>query len=50
MRPEIRVDVPGFSVRGKNIKVVDVGEEVRRRLTAGDTSLGVNVGPVAIPY
>jgi hypothetical protein len=38
------------AVRGKNIKVIDVGEEVRRRLAAGDASLGVNKHHVAIPY
>jgi hypothetical protein len=37
------------AVRGKNIKVIDVGAEVRRRLAAGDTSLGVNAGHKPIP-
>jgi hypothetical protein len=37
-------------VRGKNIKVIDVGEEVRHLLAAGDTSLGVNREYAAIPY
>jgi hypothetical protein len=36
------------AIRGKNIKVIDVGEEIRRRLAAGDTSLGVNEGYKAI--
>jgi hypothetical protein len=38
------------AVRDKHIKVIDVGDEVRQRLAAGDTSLGVNKGYVAIPY
>jgi hypothetical protein len=38
------------AVRGKNIKVIDVGEEVRSQLAAGDTSLGVNKQHVPIPY
>ncbi|GEM_PF-809509 len=38
------------AVRGKNIKVIDVGEEIRRRLAEGDTSLGVSKGYAAIPY
>jgi hypothetical protein len=38
------------AVRGKNIKVIDMGEEIRRRLAAGETSLGVNQGYAAIPY
>jgi hypothetical protein len=37
------------AVRGKNIKVIDVADEVRRRLAAGDSSLGVNVGHATIP-
>jgi hypothetical protein len=38
------------AVRGKNIKVIDEGEEVRQRLAAGETSIGVNQGYVPIPY
>ena len=38
------------AVRGKNIKVIDVGAEIRRRLAAGDTSLGVNADYAPIPY
>jgi hypothetical protein len=38
------------AIRGKDIKVIDVGEEVRRRLAAGDTSLGVNKEHATIPY
>ncbi len=38
------------AVRGKNIKVIDVADEVRRRLAAGDSSLGVNVFHATIPY
>jgi hypothetical protein len=38
------------AVRGKRIRVMDVGEEVRRRLGEGDPSLGANVGHVPIPY
>jgi hypothetical protein len=40
----------GEAVRGKDIKVIDMGEEIRRQLAAGDTSLGVNEGYAAIPY
>jgi hypothetical protein len=38
------------AVRGKNIKLIDVGAEVRRRLAAGDTSLGVNVNWEHLAY
>jgi hypothetical protein len=38
------------AIKHKNIKVIDVGEEVRRRLAAGDRSLGVNDGHAPIPY
>jgi len=38
------------AVQGKNIKVIDIGEEIRRRLAEGDTSLGVNKYYAAIPY
>jgi hypothetical protein len=38
------------AVRGKNITVLDMGEEVRRRLAEGDTSLGVNEKYAALPY
>jgi hypothetical protein len=38
------------AVRGKNIKVIDIGAEVRRRLAAGDTSLGLNKGHAQLPY
>lgn len=38
------------AVQGKNIKVIDVGEEVRRRLAEGDTSLGFNKDYVGLPY
>jgi len=38
------------AVQGKNIKVIDIGAEVRRRLAAGDTSLGLNKGHEVIPY
>jgi hypothetical protein len=38
------------AVKGKNIKVLDMGEEIRRQLAAGDTSLGASKGYVAIPY
>jgi hypothetical protein len=38
------------AVRGKNLKVIDVGEEVRGRLAAGDASLGASKEHAAIPY
>jgi hypothetical protein len=38
------------TVKGKNIKVIDVGAEVRQQLATGDTSLGVNIGHATIPY
>jgi hypothetical protein len=38
------------AVRGKNIKVIDIGAKVRRRLAEGDTSLGINVGHKPLPY
>jgi hypothetical protein len=38
------------AVRGKDIKVIDVPEEVRRQLAEGDTSLGANVMHATIPY
>jgi hypothetical protein len=38
------------AVRGKTIKVIDTGAEVRQRLGAGDQSLGVNKEHTAIPY
>jgi hypothetical protein len=38
------------AVRGKTIKVIDIGAEVRRRLDAGDQTLGVNKGHTPIPY
>jgi hypothetical protein len=38
------------SARGKSIKVIDMGAEVRRQLATGDTSLGENIEYAAIPY
>jgi hypothetical protein len=38
------------AIQGKDIKVMDVGAEIRRRLSEGDNSLGLSPGYAAIPY